>query len=164
MEASFLLAAISGLIGAAVMTIFIYLFKALGLSLDIPYLLGTRLTASVSNKGKIYATGLTLHLLSGAIWGMLYILFAMAMAVKPDWALGILYGVGHGIFIGAMIGILSESHPQIGEDKPISDPGMFGHRWGKAIPYILLLLHILFGTATLLAYNWLFHPEFIPSI
>lgn len=156
MAANLLGAGLSGLLGAVVMAVFIYLFKAIGFSLDIPYLLGTRFV-SIENRSNVYFTGITLHLLLGGIWGIIYVYFLIAMAVTPNWPAGILYGFAHGIFIGVMISILSANHPYIGENKPIKEPGMFGSEWGTAIPYILLVIHVIFGVTTLLAYNRLFH-------
>ncbi|MDX1638101.1 MAG: hypothetical protein R3281_09040 [Balneolaceae bacterium] len=157
MAANLWLAGIAGIAGALVMTLFIYLFKAAGYNLDIPWLLGTYFV-SPSAKAKAYATGMLLHLLMGGIWGVLYVYFLVAMVVPPNWPAGILYGVSHGIFIGAMIGILSTSHPNIGEGKRMSDPGMFGHRWGIGVSVTLLLVHIIYGVSTLLIYNSLFTP------
>ncbi len=155
MEANLLYAAVAGVAGALVMTLFIYLFKAAGYNLDIPWLLGTRFV-STQNRSKAYAAGTVLHLLLGALWGILYVYFLVAMAVPPNWPAGILYGVSHGIFIGAMIGILSTDHPNIGEGKAMSDPGMFGHRWGIGVSVVLLVTHIIYGVSTLLIYDNLF--------
>lgn len=152
MAANLLEAALSGLAGAVVMTVFIYLFKAAGFSLDIPYLLGTRFI-SIEKKSNVYFTGMALHLVSGAVWGIIYVYFLIAMAVTPNWPAGILYGFAHGIFIGVMIGILAQNHPYIGENKPMDDPGMFGSRWGTGIPYLLLATHIIYGVSTLFIYH-----------
>lgn len=151
MEANLLMAALSGFIGAVIMTLLIYLIKLLGYELDIPYLLGTRFV-NIENRKQVYTTGIILHLLIGAGWGLLYVVLLTAMVVPPNWPAGILWGFGHGIFVGAMMGILAEPHPYIGEDKPISDPGILGRKWGTAMPYLVLGLHIIFGVCTLAIY------------
>lgn len=155
MDANLLLAALSGLAAAAVMTVFIYLFKAAGQDLDLPYLLGSRFIPT-ENRSAVYTTGLLIHLFSGAVWGTLYVFFLTAMNVTPNWPAGILFGFAHGIFVGVMIGILSENHPQIGEGKEMSDPGMFGSSWGTGIPYVLLIVHVIFGVTALAIYHYLF--------
>lgn len=78
-----------------------------------------------------------------------------AMVVTPNWPAGILWGFGHGIFIGAMMGILADTHPAIGEGKLIDDPGIMGRSWGTLIPYWILGLHIIFGACTLAIYHYL---------
>lgn len=154
MEANLLLGGFGGLVGAVVMTILIYLLKATGHNIDIPYLLGTRFL-NIENRGGVYALGIVLHLIAGALWGILYVFMITAMAVTPNWPIGILWGFGHGIFIGVMMGILSENHPYVGEGKPISDPGILGSRWSTATPYLVLILHIIFGATTLGCYHYL---------
>lgn len=155
MALNILQAAIAGIVGAVVMAIFIYLFKAGGINLDIPWLLGTRFI-SFKERGKAYATGFVLHLVLGGLWGIFYVFCLTALAVPPNWPAGILYGTAHGIFIGAMIGILSSSHPDIGEGKAMTDPGMFGRRWGIGVSIALLVTHIIYGVSTLLIYANLF--------
>jgi hypothetical protein len=154
MEANLLIAAGSGLIGAIILTLLIYLLKIFGQNLDIPYLIGSRFV-NIENKSKVYTIGIILHLLTGAGWGVLYVILLTAMVVVPNWAPGILWGFAHGIFVGAMMGIIAESHPQIGEGKPIENPGILGNEWGALMPYWILGLHVIFGVCTLSIYHWL---------
>ncbi len=153
MEANLLIAAISGLIGALILTLLIYLLKLFGQDLDIPYLIGTRFV-DIKNKTQVYLVGILLHLLIGAGWGVLYVILLTAMVVTPNWPAGILWGFGHGIFVGAMIGIIADTHPYIGEDQPIKSPGILGQEWGALMPYWILVLHIIFGVCTLSIYHW----------
>ena len=153
MEANLLIAAISGLVGAIILTILIYLLKLFGHELDIPYLIGSRFT-NIENRSSVYSIGILLHLLIGAGWGVLYVVLLTAMVVVPNWPAGILWGFAHGIFVGSMMGIMAETHPYIGDDKPIENPGILGHRWGTLIPYWILGLHVIYGVCTLSFYHW----------
>lgn len=152
MEANLFIGALAGFIGAVIMTVLIYILKAAGQNIDIPYLLGTRFL-DIQNTPGVYSLGIILHLLAGAAWGALYVFMITAMAVTPNWPIGILWGFGHGIFVGVLMGILSETHPYIGEGKPISDPGILGSRWSTATPYLILALHVIFGASTLAVYH-----------
>ncbi|WP_138431654.1 hypothetical protein [Fodinibius saliphilus] len=152
MDANLLIAALSGLIGAFVLTLLIYLLKFFGYDLDIPYLIGSRFVG-IQNRRKTYTVGIIAHLLIGAGWGILYVFLLTAMVVTPNWPAGILWGFGHGIFVGSIMGMLAESHPYIGDDKPISDPGILGRRWGVLMPYFILGLHVIFGIVTLAIYH-----------
>ena len=151
-EANLFLGAFAGLLGAVIMTILIYLLKAFDYDLDIPYLLGSRFLP-IENRGSVYTLGIILHLLAGTGWGALYVFMITAMAVTPNWPIGILWGFGHGIFVGVLMGILSENHPHIGEGRAMSDPGIMGHRWGTAIPYLVLLVHVVFGASSMYIYH-----------
>lgn len=154
MEANLFIAAVSGFIGAILLTLLIYLLKGFGQKLDIPYLIGTRFV-DIKNKTQVYVIGILLHLIIGAGWGILYVFLLTAMAVPPNWPAGILWGLGHGIFVGSMMGIIADTHPYIGENKPIDSPGILGHEWGTLIPYWILILHIIFGVCTLsIYYQW----------
>lgn len=153
MESNLLIAAVSGLIGAIILTLLIYLLKIFDQDLDIPYLIGSSF-GDIENESRVYTLGIILHLLFGAGWGVLYVFLLTAMVVEPNWAAGILWGFAHGIFIGAMMGIIADTHPHIGDDKPIKSPGIMGRQWGTLMPYWILGLHIIFGVCTLSIYNW----------
>lgn len=152
MEANLITGAYAGLIGAAILTLLIYLLKPLSYSIDIPYLLGSRFI-DIENTSGVYSLGIILHLLIGAGWGILYVFMITAMAVTPNWPIGILWGFGHGIFVGVLMGILSENHPHIGEGKTINSPGILGRKWGVAIPYLFLALHIIYGASAMAIYH-----------
>ncbi|SHF71121.1 hypothetical protein SAMN05443144_11250 [Fodinibius roseus] len=154
MEVNLFIAALAGFIGAIILTLFIYLLKLGGQNLDIPYLIGTRFV-DITERSKVYVTGITLHLLIGAGWGVLYVILLRAMVVTPDWPVGMLWGFAHGIFVGTMMGILADTHPAIGSGKAIPDPGIMGRSWGPMIPYYVLSLHIIYGACTLGIYNYL---------
>ncbi len=154
MEANLFIAAVSGFLGAVILTLLIYLLNLFGQNLDIPYLIGTRFV-NIENQTQIYLVGVTLHLIIGAGWGIFYVFLLTAMAVPPNWPAGILWGLGHGIFVGSLMGIIADTHPYIGENKPIKPPGILGQEWGTAIPYWILILHIIFGVCTLtIYYQW----------
>ncbi len=152
MDANLLIAALAGLVGAVVITLLIYLLVKQGQKIDIPYLIGTRF-ADIGNKSKIYGIGITLHLLAGAGWGMLYVFLLTAMAVTPNWPAGILWGFAHGIFVGVLMSTLSENHPHVGEGRAIDEPGILGNRWGDLVPYWILGLHVIYGACTLFIYH-----------
>lgn len=154
MEANLLIAALSGFIGAVILTLLIYVVKLAGQNLDIPYLIGSRFV-DIDNRRKVYTVGVTLHLLIGAGWGILYVILLTAMAVTPNWPAGILWGFAHGIFIGSMMGILADTHPAIGKGKAIPDPGIMGQSWGPLVPYYVLGFHIIYGAGTLAIYHYL---------
>lgn len=152
MEANLIYGAYAGFLGAIILTLLIYLLKSLGYKLDIPYLLGSRFI-DINNTSGVYMLGIILHLIIGAGWGILYVFMISAMAVTPNWPIGILWGFGHGIFIGVLMGILSENHPHIGEGKAINNPGILGTKWGDAIPYLFLALHIIYGASAMAIYH-----------
>lgn len=153
-EANLLLAALSGFVGAIILTTLIYLLKNANYNVDIPYLLGT-MFADIKDKQTVYIIGVILHLLIGAFWGVLYVILLTASHIPPNWPAGILWGFAHGIFVGVIMGNLTQNHPYVGEGKPIPDPGILGSGWGDLVPYWILGLHVIFGVVTLTTYNLL---------
>ncbi|MGD8748803.1 MAG: hypothetical protein PVI44_10075 [Balneolaceae bacterium] len=151
MDVNLLIAALSGFIGAIILTLLIYLLKLFGQDVDIPYLIGIRFV-NIEHKTKAYLVGILLHLIIGAGWGVLYVTLLRGLAITINWPAGILWGFAHGVFTGTMLGILAESHPYIGAGKPISEPGIMGSNWGTLIPYWILGLHVIFGASSLAIY------------
>ncbi len=160
MSANFSVAALAGLGGALAMTVFMYILVAIGFRIDVLYLIGTRFV-DPSDSGKAYTVGFILHLLIGIIWGLLYVLLMIGMVESPNWTLGLQFGAAHGLFVGVIISTFADSHPHVGPDKAIPDPGMFGNRWGISIPFIIVLLHVLYGFVMTVLYNQLYQPDFI---
>ena len=156
-EGNLLLGAVAGLIGTVAITILLFILRAVGQNLDLPYLLGTRF-ADPQNETKVYVIGYLLHFIAGAAWGAMYVLTLTAMGVNPNWPAGILWGFAHGIFIGVMMSTISEQHPHIGEGKAIAEPGILGRRWSPFMPYLVLGIHVIFGVVTLLTYQLMFNP------
>lgn len=163
MNANLLLSAFSGFVGAIAMLIAMYIFVGFGIQLDIPFLIGSRHTRP-DQRGKAYALGILLFLLIGAIWGILYTIFMMGMVQTPKWTLGLLFGAAHGFFAGVLLSTYADSHPHVGPDKSIPDPGMFGNLWGISVPFLIILLHVIFGLVTTILYNQLYHPEYFPHV
>src|SRR5699024_12842416 len=114
MDANIFFAGLSGFIEDLIITLLIYLLKMSRQKLDIPYIIDTRFVNS-SQTGQVYLLGNLLHLVTGACWGILYVFLISAMAVTPNWPAGILWGLGHGIFVGSMMGIIADSHLAFGE-------------------------------------------------
>ncbi len=154
-EVVFWWAAVSGMIGAAVITIIIYLLKIMGQDLDLPYLLGTYFV-DIDEKTKVYTVGNILNIIFGGIWGIIYVVTIVGLAFQPEWSIGILWGFAHGIIVGVLMSTITQSHPYMGEGKVIPDPGILGSNWSDAMPYLILGIHIIFGIVTLLVYQMFF--------
>ncbi len=163
MSADFGVAALAGLGGVVVMTVLMYIMVAFGFRVDIPYLIGTRYV-NPDRSGMVYFIGFLLHLMIGILWGFIYTLLMIGMVESPNLMLGFLFGTAHGIFVGVLISTFADRHPHVGQDKAIPDPGMFGNRWGISVPFMIILLHIVYGLTMTYLYNMLYHPELMPAM
>ncbi len=144
-------ALIAGLIATAVMTVLMYLGRAMGMRLDLPRMLGL-MFASSNNLLVVYVLGLILHFMIGAFFGLIY--GWVFLNVPSTWPWGGIFGALHGMLAGFFLGLMPTFHPRMGEDDPVEPPGLFGKNYGRMVPVGLVLLHIVFG----LVVAWMYMP------
>lgn len=152
--ANLLWAMVAGMIAAVLLVLLIRLLKAAGRNLDLPYLLGSYFV-DISNRSKVYVAGTIIHIVIGGVWGFVYLVTMLGLSIEPTWVVGILWGFAHGIIAGVLMGTISQTHPYVGEGKPIPDPGILGSRLGTFEPYLVLGLHVIFGIVTIYVYSLL---------
>jgi hypothetical protein len=119
--------------------------------IDLPFLLGTALTA---DRIRAKAIGYALHFAAGLVFALIY--FALFQAIGRDgWLLGALFGLAHGLFAGtALVNILLPVvHPRMGtplssiESKAVLEPpGFLMLNYGRRTPLVSLAAHIAYGT------------------
>lgn len=160
MGANLLYAALSGLIGAVVMVILLYILKLIGLNVDLPGFIGKALSkdGEESNSFK----GIFVLLVVGIIWGLFDVTLMMGTTMLPSWGTGLLYGLANGVFMGMIAGTLVDSNLNVGKGKAVEDPGMFFYRWGLASSVTIVVLYIVYGFTTLVVYTGLYGPQLIP--
>lgn len=148
----------AGVFGAALMALAMFAGRIMGLSTDLVSLLGLFFVSREQSKAVRYSLGMALHLLVGAGYGVIYALLLTSVGVAPDpgaaaiW--GILFGVLHGVLIGAGAGLLPLVHPRMGGPEGVMDsPGFFGRNIGVAMPVALILLHVIYGVSAALIYT-----------
>ncbi|HKJ44829.1 MAG TPA: hypothetical protein VJ991_03285 [Balneolales bacterium] len=156
-------AAVAGLAGALVMLVLIYLLKMVGFKVDLPYIMGT-IFVKPEKKSSVYGLGLVIYFIIGAMYGMFFIIQMMGITQPPQWWLGIVYGFASAFLSGVLLGTLADDHPNMGEGKEISNPGMFATNWGLGNTATFFIIHIIFGLVTLMTYIHLYGPTYIPRI
>lgn len=118
--------------------------------MDLPFLLGTALTA---NRTRAKAVGYLLHFLNGEIFAFLY--YAVFLAIgMTGWWLGALFGLLHGLFAGtALVSVLLPLvHPRMGSPLTsapqvalLEPPGFLMLNYGPSTPVVTVLAHIGYG-------------------
>ena len=149
-------AALAGVAAAIVMGMLGYVVRLFGIKLDFPFILGSYFTKP-GETGKTYAIGTVLHLGLGAVYALSYIILYMGINVNPTWVIGLLFGFGHGMLSGVILGSVGEEHPQMGEGKALSKPGVFVNHWGLSTTVIFVALHMIFGLVAVVLYTHWFH-------
>ena len=119
--------------------------------IDLPFLLGTALTA---DRTKAKAAGYVLHFVFGLLFALVY--YAIFRAIGHDgWWLGAVFGAVHGLFAAtALVNILLPLvHPRMGSPLTragtvalLEPPGFLMLNYGLQTPLANLLAHIAYGT------------------
>lgn len=161
MGANLIYAAFSGLLGAVVMVILLYILKMVGLKVDLPSFIGKALSKEGDQSGGTFK-GVLVLLVIGILWGLFDITLMMGTTMLPSWGTGLLYGFANGIFMGMIAGTLVDSKLNVGKGKAVEDPGMFFHKWGLLSSVSIVVLYIIYGFTTLVIYTSLYGPQLIP--
>jgi hypothetical protein len=118
--------------------------------IDLPFLLGTALTA---HRTRARAIGYALHFAIGVIFALLYHVAFLAIG-REGWTLGAAIGLLHGLFVGTVLVnvALPLVHPRMGTPTSAADstpllepPGFLLLNYGRMTPIVTLLSHVLFG-------------------
>lgn len=138
----------TGVTGAAAMLVVIYAGRATGMtSMDLLRTLGTMINPTGS-AGAVYATGLMIHLMMGAAFGLVHA--GLIHAADPSTTgaatlLGIAFGAAHGVIVTAMMPpMLTMAHPLVRtHEMPAPRTMMTG--FGTMTPAGMVMAHIVFG-------------------
>lgn len=119
--------------------------------IDLPFLLGTALTA---NRTRAKALGYLLHFAFGLLFALAY--YAIFLAIHHSgWWLGAAFGAAHGLFAStALVNVLLPLvHPRMGSPLTGADtsallepPGFLMRNYGPQTPLATVLAHIAYGT------------------
>ncbi len=140
-----------GFVGTLVLTTGLRAASELHLTrIDLPFLLGTALTA---DRGRAKALGYLLHFLAGLIFATIYYALFRALG-RSGWLLGALFGLGHALFAGtALVNVLLPVvHPRMGTPHTaahqtvlLEPPGFMLRNYGRQTPVVTVLMHLAYG-------------------
>jgi hypothetical protein len=144
-------AIIGGLVGTVVLTTILRAASELGLTrMDIPFLLGTALTA---DRVRAKAIGYALHFVFGLLFALVY--YAIFRVIgHSGFLLGAGFGLVHALFAGsALVNILLPVvHPRMGTrfdaagSAPLLEPpGFLLLNYGRQTLLATVLAHIAYG-------------------
>jgi hypothetical protein len=140
-----------GIVGTVVLTTLLRAASELGLTrMDIPFLLGTALTA---DRVRAKALGYALHFVFGLLFALGY--YAVFAAVgHAGFLVGAGFGLLHGLFAGsALVNVLLPAvHPRMGSgfdaagSTPLLEPpGFLLVNYGRQTPVATLVAHVAYG-------------------
>lgn len=124
--------------------------QRLGLTrMSLPFILGTIITP---DRDRAMLWGTAVHMLNGWLFSALYALVFEALH-HTSWWLGALMGVGHGLFVLAVVmPLIPSAHPRMvseyvgpAPNRRLQPPGYMALNYGRRTPIVLLLGHAGFG-------------------
>jgi hypothetical protein len=117
---------VAGIVGAAVMTLFVLWFNAAGIPLPID----TRLAALLGTR--LWVVGLAAHLLVGGVLGLFYAFIFEHVVHQSGLGVGMMLGAYNTIFAGFIWALLG-------------GPGAFWDRAGAPGIFALFVSHVAYG-------------------
>ena len=144
-------AILAGLVGALAMLVVIYGGKAMGMTeMDLLKTLGT-MVAPKSTGNSAYMIGLMMHLMMGAVFGIVHAAVLTGFDPSSNGAavgLGVVIGAVHGMIVTAMMPpMLTMAHPLVRSGE-MPQPGNLMTGLGKMTPMGMVMAHIVFGVVT----------------
>lgn len=142
---------VAGVVGAGAMLVVVYGGLAAGMtSMDLLRTLGT-MVAPRTSRGSARALGLMVHVMMGAVFGLVHagLLHAAAPgSAGAATALGALFGLVHGAVITvAMPVMLTMAHPLVSSGE-LPRPGALMTGFGPMTPVGMVMAHVVFGVVT----------------
>lgn len=136
---------VSGLVATVVLAVVMLLRRALGLfpGIDVIELIGAA-AAELFGLPPSAAVGWVLLFLIGAFWGLIFGWIHHRLAGASGLARGLLFGVAAWVVMMLVF-------------MPIAGAGWFGLDGGVASPVVALVMHLIFGAAMGVCFEWLSH-------
>jgi len=143
-------AIVAGVIGTIMMTIVMVMAPKMGMpEMDIVGMLG-----SMFNKDGNRTVGLVLHLMMGAIFGIVYAALWSAGIGAVTLLWGAVFGIVHWLVSGIMMGGMGMMHAGV-KAGTVDAPGIFMTNNGGAMAFMGGLVgHIIFGLVVALVYGF----------
>jgi hypothetical protein len=153
-------AIITGILGAAVMTLIMWIARLMGLPANLEMMLGT-FTGSQPSDGA-WVLGLLIHLTAGGVFALVYAACFEFLTHRAGIGVGIGIGAIHTIVSGLFLGAIPALHPLIPEQLPA--PGLFMAGLGAIGVAAFTLLHLIFGAIVGGSYGQVRHPRAIHPV
>lgn len=117
--------ALAGVAATVLMTLLMYMAKAMGMKMNVPRMLGL-MSALPERTGTDYLTGGMAHLMVGVLLAGVYELLFGWLGWPADAGGGMVIGVGHGVLAGVSMARMPAMHPCMGPERMLAPRGSSG--------------------------------------
>lgn len=146
---SILGAIVAGLVGTVVITLVMKMAPQMGMpKMDMVGMLGSMFSPEGNR-----VVGLGIHLMMGVVFALIYALLWSAGVGSAGLLWGAIFGVGHWLVAGAMMGGMGMMHAGV-KAGTVEAPGIFMLNNGGAMAFMGGLVgHVIFGLVVALVYG-----------
>ncbi len=141
----------AGVVAGVILSVLLALGRAVGLRLDLPWILGT--LASPRPTTYNWMVGYAMYLALSGVIGLIYAA-AFTVVARAGWRVGALFGIGHAIVAGLLLGLASAVNPAI-RHHHLASPGLFLSNWGVFGVIVLFAFCIFYGALV----GYIYGPE-----
>lgn len=139
-----------GFVGTTVLTMVMSGSQSFGLTrMNVPYLLGT---IFITDRDKAEVVGISLHLINGWLFSLIYVAAFHATGVATWWFGAAIGAVHAGFVLSAGMASLPGLHPRMAGENAgptvvaqLEPPGFLALHYGRATPVSVILAHLAFG-------------------
>ena len=139
----------AGLLGGLIMVVPLYMGRAMApqqMRMDLLLLLGT-MTPMRLPLPAAYLAGGMMHAGASVLFAFVHVGLFEVTGINADLVLwGLLFGLGHWVISGMMMGMMPLLHPLVAKGE-MENPGPFALNMGPMTAMGFLMLHLLFGVA-----------------
>jgi uncharacterized membrane protein YagU involved in acid resistance len=135
---------LAGVVATAVMTVLMYVGRAMGMQMDMPRMLGLMFSGP-GNGSMVAVIGMMVHVMMGIVFAVGYALLFEGFGIGANWLWGGVFGAAHGVIAGMAMAMMPVMHPRMGDGEVLAAPGPFGVNYGSMVPVGIVMLHIVFG-------------------
>ena len=141
---------LSGFVATLALSTLLATSQGLGLTrMNLPYLIGT-VVSPKREKAKVY--GFAIHLVTGLIFSILYVLI-FETTHRASWWFGGLIGLAHALMVLTVgMSLMPGLHPRMASEQHgpnanrlLEPPGFMALNYGIQTPVSVFLAHALFG-------------------
>lgn len=130
---------LAGVVGGAVMSVFLAMARAIGMPARLEMMMGTMFMPEGT---AAFVVGLIMHLMISGLIALIYAWGFEHVTHRAGWTMGVAFSIIHIIIGGVFMGMMPMMHPRM---PPMNPPGAFMANLGAMGVVAFVMLHMIYG-------------------
>lgn len=144
----------AGVVGGAVMSVFLAIARAMGMPARLEMMMGTMLLEPGTTA---FIVGLMMHLMISGLIALIYAWGFESVTHRAGWLVGAGFAVIHTLIAGSVMGMMPMMHPRMPGEMP--PPGYFMANLGAMGVIAEVMLHLMYGAIVGAMYGQVKNPD-----